>query len=244
MILFPAIDLKEGRCVRLVRGDMAQATVFNDDPAAQAAEFRAQGFTHLHVVDLDGAFAGKPMNAAAVEAILEAVPDMPVQLGGGIRDMATLEGWLTKGVHRVIIGTAALRDPAFAKAAAKAHPGRVIVGIDARDGMVAVEGWAETSNLAAHDLAARFADAGIAAIVYTDIARDGVLAGINWEATRALADASPIPVIASGGLASLADVEAMVAHAHPGIEGAITGRALYDGRIDPKAALALLARAA
>lgn len=240
MILFPAIDLKEGRCVRLVRGDMEQATVFNDDPAAQAASFRAQGFTHLHVVDLDGAFAGKPMNAAAVEAILAAIPDMPVQLGGGIRDMATLEGWLGKGVSRVIIGTAALRDPAFVKAAAKAHPGRVIVGIDARDGMVAVEGWAETSSLSAHDLAARFADAGVAAIVYTDIARDGVLAGINWEATRALADASPIPVIASGGLASLADVEAMVAHAHPGIEGAITGRALYDGRIDPKAALTLI----
>lgn len=244
MILFPAIDLKEGRCVRLVRGDMAQATVFNDDPAAQAADFRAQGFTHLHVVDLDGAFAGKPMNAAAVDAILAAVPDMPVQLGGGIRDMATLEGWLGKGVARVIIGTAALRDPAFVMAAARAHPGRVVVGIDARDGMVAVEGWAETSNLAAHDLAARFADAGVAAIVYTDIARDGVLAGINWDATRALADASPIRVIASGGLASLADVEAMVAHAHPRIEGAITGRALYDGRIDPKTALALLARVA
>ncbi len=244
VILFPAIDLKEGRCVRLVRGDMAQATVFNDDPGAQAAAFFAQGFTHLHVVDLDGAFAGKPMNAAAVDAILKAVPRMPVQLGGGIRDMATVEGWLAKGVARVIIGTAAVREPDFVRAAAKAFPGRIVVGIDARDGMVAVEGWAETSSLSAHDLADRFADAGVAAIVYTDIARDGVLAGVNWPMTAALADRSPIPVIASGGLASLADIEEMVRLSHPRIEGAISGRALYDGRIDPAAALATIAGAA
>lgn len=243
MILFPAIDLKEGRCVRLVRGDMAQATVFNDDPAAQAASFRSQGFTHLHVVDLDGAFAGKPMNAGAVEAILKAIPDMPVQLGGGIRDMATVEGWLAKGIARVIIGTAAVRQPDFVREAARAFPGQIIVGIDAKDGMVAVEGWAETSTLTAEALADRFADAGVAAIVYTDIARDGVLTGVNWPATAALADRSPIPVIASGGLASIADVEEMVRRAHPRIEGAITGRALYDGRIDPGAALAVLAEA-
>jgi phosphoribosylformimino-5-aminoimidazole carboxamide ribotide isomerase len=241
MILFPAIDLKEGRCVRLVRGDMAQVTVFNDDPAAQAASFLAQGFTHLHVVDLDGAFAGKPMNGSAVDAILAAIPGMPVQLGGGIRNMATVEAWLAKGVARVIIGTAAVREPDFVREAARAFAGQIIVGIDAKDGMVAVEGWAETSTLTAEALADRFADVGVAAIVYTDIARDGVLAGVNWPATAALADRSPIPVIASGGLASIADVEEMVRRAHPRIEGAITGRALYDGRIDPTAALALLA---
>lgn len=244
VILFPAIDLKNGQCVRLIRGDMDQATVFGDDPAAQAAAFRAQGFSHLHVVDLDGAFAGKPKNAAAVEAILAAIPGMPVQLGGGIRDMATVEGWLEKGVGRVIIGTAAVRDPDFVKAAAARFPGRIVVGIDAKDGMVAVEGWAETSTLTADALADRFADAGVAAIVYTDIARDGVLAGVNWEATAALAERSPIPVIASGGLASIADIERMVALNHPRIEGVISGRALYDGRIDPAAALQILKRAA
>ncbi len=242
MILYPAIDLKGGQCVRLKLGDMAQATVFNDDPAAQAVAFQSQGFTHLHVVDLDGAFAGKPMNAAAVDAIL-AVVTMPVQLGGGIRDMATLEAWLGKGVSRVIIGTAAVRDPAFVRAAARAHPGKVAVGIDARDGRVAVEGWAEASDLAADELGRRFADAGVAAIVYTDIARDGVLAGLNIEATLALAHAVPIPVIASGGLASIADVRRLLEPDCAILDGAITGRALYDGRLDPAEALALIAAA-
>ena len=240
MILFPAIDLKEGRCVRLKQGDMAQATVFNDDPAAQAAAFEAQGFQWLHVVDLDGAFAGKPMNAAAVEAILKRVA-FPVQLGGGIRDMKTVAGWLEKGIRRVIIGTAAVRDPGFVREAAKAFPGQVAVGIDARDGFVAVEGWAETSSLAAADLGKRFEDAGVAAIIYTDIARDGMLQGINWEGTIALAQAVSIPVIASGGLASMADIERLCADDAAILEGAITGRALYDGRIDPAAALKRLA---
>ena len=240
MILFPAIDLKEGRCVRLKQGDMAQATVFNDDPAAQAAEFERQGFNWLHVVDLDGAFAGKPMNAAAVEAILARVA-FPVQLGGGIRDMATVEAWLAKGVRRVIIGTAAVRDPGFVRAAAKAFPGQVAVGIDARDGYVAVEGWAETSALAAADLGRRFEDAGVAAIIYTDIARDGMLQGINWEGTIALAQALGIPVIASGGLASMADIERLCAPDAAILEGAITGRALYDGRLDPASALQRIA---
>ena len=243
MILFPAIDLKNGQCVRLKQGDMDQATVFNDDPAAQAAAFEAQGFQWLHVVDLDGAFAGKPMNAAAVEAILERVA-FPVQLGGGIRDIKTVEGWLAKGIRRVIIGTAAVRDPAFVRAAAKAFPGQVAVGIDARDRFVAVEGWAETSALAADDLGRRFEDAGVAAIVYTDIARDGMLQGINWDGTIALANTLTIPVIASGGLASMADIERLMAPDAAILEGAITGRALYDGRIDPGAALERLARAA
>lgn len=242
MILFPAIDLKEGRCVRLKQGDMDQATIFNDDPAAQAATFESQGFQWLHVVDLDGAFAGKPMNASAVEAILQRVR-FPVQLGGGIRDMKTVEGWLAKGVARVIIGTAAVRDPGFVREAAKAFPGKVAVGIDARDGFVAVEGWAETSALAADDLGRRFEDAGVAAIVYTDIARDGMLQGINWDGTIALAHALTIPVIASGGLASMADIERLCAPDAAILEGAITGRALYDGRIDPAAALARLAAA-
>lgn len=242
MILFPAIDLKQGRCVRLKQGDMAQATIFNDDPAAQAATFEAQGFQWLHVVDLDGAFAGKPMNATAVEAILKRV-SFPVQLGGGIRDMATVEGWLEKGVARVIIGTAAVRDPAFVREAAKAFPGKVAVGIDARDGFVAVEGWAETSALAADDLGRRFEDAGVAAIVYTDIARDGMLQGVNWDGTIGLAHALSIPVIASGGLASMADIERLCAPDAAILEGAITGRALYDGRIDPAAALARIATA-
>jgi phosphoribosylformimino-5-aminoimidazole carboxamide ribotide isomerase len=239
MILYPAIDLKEGRCVRLKQGDMAQATVFNDDPAAQALSFQRQGFTHLHVVDLDGAFAGKPMNAAAVDAILAATTN-PMQLGGGIRTMASVEGWLAKGIHRVIIGTAAVRDPGFVKAAARAFPGRVAVGIDARDGMVAVEGWAESSTLTATDLALRFADAGVAAIIYTDIGRDGMLTGINWEGTIALARAVPIPVVASGGLASMADIHRLAAPDAAILEGAITGRALYDGRIDAGEALRVI----
>ena len=242
MKLYPAIDLKGGQCVRLRLGDMAQATVFNDDPAAQAAAFEAQGFTHLHVVDLDGAFAGRPMNAHAVEAILAAVA-MPVQLGGGIRDMAVLEGWLAKGVSRVIIGTAAVRDPGFVREAARTHPGRVAVGIDARGGRVAVEGWAEASELTAVELGQRFADAGVAAIVYTDIDRDGVLAGLNIASTLALAHAVPVPVIASGGLASIDDVRRLLQPDCAVLDGAITGRALYDGRLDAAEALALLGAA-
>ena len=209
MILYPAIDLKEGHCVRLVQGDMAQAVVFNDDPAAQARAFADQGFSWLHVVDLDGAFAGAPMNAAAVDAILAQV-DIPVQLGGGIREMRTLEGWLEKGVARVIIGTAAVRDPAFVHEAARRHPGKIAVGIDAKDGRVAVAGWAETSSMTAEDLGRRFEDAGVSAIIYTDIARDGILKGLNIEMTVALAEAVSIPVIASGGLASIEDVHRLL----------------------------------
>ncbi len=240
MILFPAIDLKDGLAVRLEQGDMDRATVFNRDPASQAGEFEALGFRYLHLVDLNGAFAGHPVNAAAVDRILETV-SIPVQLGGGIRDMKTVDGWLEKGVTRVILGTAAVRDPDFVKAAAKAHPGRVVVGLDARDGNVAVQGWAETSNLPAVDIARRFEDAGVSAIIYTDIARDGLLQGLNMDATIALADAVSIPVIASGGLASLADVEALLEPRAKKLAGAITGRALYDGRLDPGAALALVA---
>lgn len=239
MILFPAIDLKNGQCVRLEQGDMARATVFSLDPAAQAAAFECQGFEYLHVVDLDGAFAGKPMNAQAVEAMLKAVT-MPVQLGGGIRDMATLEAWLDKGIARVIIGTAAVRDPAFVKQAAKQYPGRVAVGLDARDGKVAVEGWAETSTVTALDIAERFEDAGVAAIIFTDIARDGLLKGLNLDATIALAEAISIPVIASGGFASIDDVKALLKPNAKKLEGAISGRALYDGRIDPSEALGLI----
>ena len=241
MILFPAIDLKEGRCVRLIQGDMGRATVFNDDPVEQAAIFERQGFAWLHIVDLDGAFAGRPVNAAAVEGILGRVR-IPVQLGGGVRDMRTLEGWLAKGVRRVIIGTAAVRDPDFVREAARRYPGRIAVGIDAKDGRVAVEGWAQTSTLTAEELGRRFEDAGVAAIVYTDIARDGVLMGLNIPATLALAQAVGIPVIASGGLASLSDVERLTEPDCAALAGAITGRALYDGRIDPVEALALLAR--
>ena len=242
MILFPAIDLKEGRCVRLIQGDMAQATVFNDDPAAQAEAFARQGFAWLHVVDLDGAFAGRPMNAAAVEAILRRVT-IPVQLGGGIRDLRTVEGWLAKGMARVIIGTAAVRDPDFVREAARLHPGRIAVGIDAKDGRVAVEGWAETSSMTAEDLGRRFEDAGVAAIVYTDIARDGILTGLNIPATLALAQAVSIPVIASGGLASMADIERLLEPDCARLAGAITGRALYDGRIEPAEALARIRQA-
>jgi phosphoribosylformimino-5-aminoimidazole carboxamide ribotide isomerase len=239
MILFPAIDLKEGLCVRLRQGDMDQATVFNDDPAAQAAAFADQGFEWLHVVDLDGAFAGRPMNGAAVDAILERI-GIPVQLGGGVRDMRTLEGWLDKGVARVIIGTAAVRDPDFVREAARRHPGRVAVGIDAKDGRVAVEGWAQVATLTAEELGRRFEDAGVAAIVYTDIARDGILKGLNIPMTLALADAVSIPVIASGGLASMADIERITRPDCARLAGAITGRALYDGRIDPGEALAMM----
>lgn len=240
MILFPAIDLKDGKCVRLQQGDMARATIFNHDPAQQAAQFEAQGFRYLHIVDLDGAFAGQPVNAAAVERILEAV-GMPVQLGGGIRDIARVEDWLEKGITRVILGTAAVRDPSFVRQAARRFPGRVAVGLDAKDGRVAVEGWAETSDLTALELAQRFEDAGVSAIIYTDIARDGLLKGLNLDATIALADAISIPVIASGGLASMDDVTALLEPRAAKLEGAITGRALYDGRLDPRAALALVA---
>lgn len=238
MIVFPAIDLKDGKAVRLVRGDMDRATIFNDDPADQAAKFQAAGFGWLHIVDLNGAFAGKPVNAAPVEAILRTV-SMKVQLGGGIRDMATIAAWLDKGVARVILGTAALRDPALVKESCKEFPGRVCVGIDARDGMVAVDGWAETSSVRALDLAMRFEDAGVAAIVYTDIDRDGALGGVNVEATANLACHLTTPVIASGGVSALKDLQALKDEEGTGIQGVIVGRALYDGRIDPAAALAL-----
>jgi phosphoribosylformimino-5-aminoimidazole carboxamide ribotide isomerase len=239
VILFPAIDLKNGQCVRLEQGDMARATVFNLDPAAQAASFAAQGFEYLHVVDLDGAFAGKPVNAHAVEAMLAKVT-MPVQLGGGIRDLRTVEAWLEKGIARVIIGTAAVRDPELVKSAARKFPGRVAVGLDARDGKVAVEGWAATSEVTALDIARRFEDAGVAAIIFTDIARDGLLKGLNLDATVALADCISIPVIASGGFASIDDVKALLTPHAKKLAGAIVGRALYDGRLDPAAALALV----
>jgi phosphoribosylformimino-5-aminoimidazole carboxamide ribotide isomerase len=242
VILFPAIDLKNGEAVRLQQGDMARATVFNRDPAAQARAFERQGFDYLHIVDLDGAFAGRPMNAQAVEAIVAAVK-IPVQLGGGIRDRATIDGWLGKGIARVVIGTAAVRDPALVKDAARAHPGRVAVGLDARDGKMAVEGWAATSELAAIDLARRFEDAGVAAIIFTDVKRDGMLEGLNLDAAIALADKISIPVIVSGGLASLDDIRALLEPRAQKLQGAIVGRALYDGRLDAAAALALLRNA-
>ena len=240
MILFPAIDLKDGQAVRLLRGEMESATVFNDDPAAQAKSFAEAGFQWLHLVDLNGAFEGRPVNAPAVEAILKAV-DIPAQLGGGIRDMATIERWLGLGLRRVILGTVAVKDPALVREACRAFPGQVVLGIDARGGKVATEGWAEVSEIDAPDLARRFEDAGAAAIVYTDIDRDGALQGANVAATKALADALETPVIASGGVASIDDLKALLAVESSGIEGVISGRALYDGRIDPAAALALLA---
>jgi phosphoribosylformimino-5-aminoimidazole carboxamide ribotide isomerase len=243
MILFPAIDLKNGEAVRLEQGDMARATVFHRDPAAQAAAFEAQGFEYLHVVDLDGAFAGKPMNAQAVERILATIK-IPLQLGGGVRDMAIVEGWLAKGVRRVIIGTAAVRDPALVKEAAKKFPGLIAVGLDARDGKVAVAGWAETSELTVLEIARRFEDAGVAAIIYTDIARDGLLKGLNLDATITLANAISIPVIASGGLASLDDIRALLEPRARKLAGAIAGRALYDGRLDATQALRLIKAAA
>jgi phosphoribosylformimino-5-aminoimidazole carboxamide ribotide isomerase len=239
MILFPAIDLKDGQCVRLKLGDMTQATVFNDDPAAQAKSFEDQGFEYLHVVDLNGAFAGESVNGAAVEAILRSV-NFPVQLGGGIRTIAHIETWLARGLSRVILGTIAVRDPALVREAAAKFPGKVAVGIDARGGKVAVEGWAETSELTAIELGQRFEGAGVAAIIYTDIDRDGVLKGINWPSTLELARAVNIPVIASGGLASMDDIRTMTEPQYRLLEGAISGRALYDGRIDSREALALL----
>lgn len=242
MILFPAIDLKNGECVRLKLGEMSEATVYNTDPAAQARSFEEQGFEWLHVVDLDGAFAGSSVNGAAVEAILKATTN-PVQLGGGIRSLSQIEAWLEKGLARVILGTIAVRDPELVREACKTFPGRVAVGIDARGGRVAVEGWAETSDLTVVELARRFEGAGVSAIIYTDIDRDGVLTGINWESTIALANAVEIPVIASGGLASMDDIERMVQPDAAVLEGAISGRALYDGRIDPAEALAVLRKA-
>lgn len=239
MRIYPAIDLKDGRCVRLVRGEMDRATVFNDDPAAQARAFQAQGFDHLHLVDLNGAFAGRPVNGDAVTAIL-AGTDLPAQLGGGIRDAATVEGWLDAGVTRVIVGTWALAAPDEVAALARRHPGRIAVGIDARGGKVAVDGWARQSEVLAVDLARRFEDAGAAAVIYTDIDRDGVLGGVNIEATVALAEAISTSVIASGGVGGIGDIRRLLAVAEAGIEGVIVGRALYDGRIDPAAALALV----
>jgi len=239
VILYPAIDLKEGRCVRLLRGEMSAATVFNEDPAAQAKSFADAGCRWLHLVDLDGAFAGKPMNAASVEAILKAVR-VPAQLGGGIRDLATIEAWLGKGIARIILGTAALTNPDLVKEGCRKFPGKVAVGIDARGGKVAVEGWAKTSEMTAIDLACRVEDAGAAAIIFTDIDRDGALAGVNVAATAALARALETPVIASGGVAALDDIAALKAHESDGIAGAILGRALYDGRVDLKAALAMV----
>ena len=243
MILFPAIDLKDGQCVRLKRGAMDEATVFNDSPADQARVFADAGFDWLHCVDLNGAFEGRSVNAEAIRAIRGAI-DLPIQLGGGLRDMTGIESWLGAGITRVILGTAALRNPALVKEAAKTHPDRIAVGIDARDGKVAVEGWAETSMLEASDLARRFEDAGVAAIIFTDIARDGMLQGVNVEATAALSRAVRIPVIASGGVASNADIEALVAAKAPNIQGLVIGRALYDGRIDVARALKLAKSAA
>ena len=239
MILFPAIDLKDGQCVRLLRGDMGQATVFNDDPADQARSFYTQGFEWLHLVDLNGAVEGEPVNSAAVESILKTVP-IPVQLGGGIRDMATIDFWLERGVRRVILGTAALEDPELVRTACNKYPGQIVVSIDAREGMVASRGWVKTTKVKALDLALAVEKAGVAAIVFTDIERDGALSGVNLDATVDLAWALSTPVIASGGVASIADLRALVAEKAAGIEGAISGRALYDGRIDPAEALALL----
>jgi phosphoribosylformimino-5-aminoimidazole carboxamide ribotide isomerase len=243
VILFPAIDLKNGEAVRLQQGDMNRATVFNKDPAAQARDFAAQGFKWLHLVDLDGAFAGKPVNAEAVASILQSVR-MPVQLGGGIRDIATVERWLAAGISRVIIGTAAVRDPAFVKEAAKKFPDRVAVGIDARGGKVAVSGWAEETEMRTAELAKLFEGAGVSAIIYTDVERDGMLRGLNLDSTIALADAVSIPVIASGGLASLEDIRKLIEPRARKLAGVIAGRALYDGRLDAKAALELLKQAA
>ncbi|MGD1935725.1 MAG: 1-(5-phosphoribosyl)-5-[(5-phosphoribosylamino)methylideneamino]imidazole-4-carboxamide isomerase [Candidatus Phaeomarinobacter sp.] len=243
MILFPAIDLKDGQCVRLVQGDMDRATVFSDTPAEQAKVFESQGFEWLHLVDLNGAFEGKPVNGAAVEDILKTV-SLPAQLGGGIRSLAQIEAWLDKGIARVILGTAALRDPDLVKEACKKWPGKIAVGIDARDGFVAVEGWAEVSDIQALDLAKRFEDAGVAAIIYTDIARDGAMQGMNVEGTAHLANSVGIPVIASGGVTNLDDLTALKKVNAPGIIGVISGRAIYDGRLDPAKALALLKEAA
>lgn len=238
-ILFPAIDLKDGQCVRLKLGDMEQSTVYNDSPGAQARAFQEQGFDWLHVVDLNGAFAGEPVNADAVEDILLNTTN-PVQLGGGIRTLHQIEDWITRGISRVILGTIAVRNPDLVRQACREYPGRVAVGIDAKGGKVAVEGWAEASELGVEELAKQFEGAGVAAIIYTDIDRDGILTGINWQSTLQLAKSVSIPVIASGGLASMADIETLASEEYSLLEGAISGRALYDGRIDPSEALAIL----
>ncbi len=239
MILYPAIDLKDGACVRLVRGAMDQATLFNPDPADQARSFEAAGFSWLHLVDLNGAFEGRPVNGDAISRILAAI-SIPIQLGGGIRDIETVRFWIAQGISRVILGTAAVRDPAFVREACRVFPGQIALGVDARDGFVAVEGWADTTTLSALEVAKRFEDCGAAALIFTDIARDGVLGGVNVPATVALAKAISIPVIASGGVAGLGDLEALTAEAGGALNGVIAGRALYDGRLDARAALALL----
>ena len=242
MILFPAIDLKNGQCVRLRQGEMAEATVFNTDPAAQARAFEQQGFEWLHVVDLNGAFTGRSVNAEAVTAILASV-SIPIQLGGGIRSLDAISHWLRQGVARVILGTAAVRDPSLVREACALFPGRIAVGIDAKEGRVAVEGWAETSELSAIELAKRFEDTGVAAIIYTDIGRDGMLTGLNLDATAEIARSVKIPVIASGGLAGIDDIKRLISPRYAMIAGAIAGRALYDGRLDVKEALELSAKA-
>lgn len=241
MIIFPAIDLKDGRCVRLQRGEMASATVFNDDPAAQALEFQKAGFSWLHCVDLNGAFDGRSVNAAAVKAIRAAI-DLPIELGGGIRDLKAIESWIEAGITRVILGTVALTNPTLVKEAAKAFPGKIVVGADAKGGKIATEGWAETSEVTPVELGKRFEDAGVAAVLFTDVDRDGLLKGVNVSATAALARSLSIPVIASGGVGGIADIEALVAENEPNIEGVVVGRALYDGRIDPAAALKVAGR--
>lgn len=240
--LYPAIDLKDGNCVRLIKGEMSEATIFNDSPANQAQEFADMGFEYLHLVDLNGAFAGEPVNESAVEQILKTV-NMPVQLGGGIRDLATIERWLTLGISRVILGTVAVKNPDLVKEACKKFPNQVVVGLDARNGYIATEGWAEQSELHMFDMAAQFEDAGVAAIIYTDIARDGILTGVNVEQTRALAERSSIPVIASGGLASIEDVKTLLQDENSKISGAISGRALYDKRLDPAEAIEIISAA-
>jgi len=239
MIFFPAIDLKDGKCVRLLRGEMDQATVFNDDPGAQARAFVQQGCQWIHVVDLNGAFEGRPVNADAVDAILDDV-SVPIELGGGIRNMETIRFWLDKGVKRVILGTVALRDPELVIAACKAYPGRIAVGVDAKDGLVAVEGWAEVSNISAIDLAKKFEDVGVAAIIFTDIARDGLMQGPNIDSTLELARAISTPVIASGGVSSMDDLRALQKRGGDILEGVISGRAVYDGQIEVREAVDLL----
>ena len=240
MILFPAIDLKDGRCVRLKRGEMDTATVFNDDPAAQARSFAEAGFRWLHCVDLNGAFEGRSVNAEAVAAIRAAI-DLPIELGGGLRDMKGIAAWLEAGITRVILGTVALTNPDLVKQAAREFPGRIVVGADAKGGKIATAGWAETSDLTPIELGKRFEDAGVAAVLYTDVDRDGLLGGVNVAATAALAKALTIPVIASGGVSAIGDIEDLIATGEPNIEGVVVGRALYDGRIDPAAALRLSA---
>ena len=242
MIVFPAIDLKNGQVVRLAEGDMARATIYGDDPAAQAMLFAEAGAQHLHVVDLDGAFAGEAVNRVAVEAILKQFPGH-VQLGGGIRNPQAVDGWFDLGVARVVIGTAALKNPEFVKDMARAYPGGIVVAVDARDGMVATEGWAEVSTVSIVDMARRFEDAGVASLLFTDVGRDGMLKGCNVDATVDLARATQVPVIASGGVKGLDDIRMLALHAKDGIEGVITGRALFEGRLDLAAALAMAAKA-